>query len=178
MLMTREEMDAPCPCGSEKKYKKCCRYRPEEKVKRALAKAEWEKGEEERRIAYEKEKAEWEKERDDLHAHALSARIGTKFENADPDEMYNAISALMYENRIDEAEKLAKDMQIAFQELADGAMYLGDIAMIRNEYEKAADYYHEVVDLTQKNGGYDREVMLKYYDLEVKAYNLAIQNGL
>lgn len=162
--MTITDMNAPCICGSGKKYKKCCRYHPDEKARRKA-------------LATEQKKEELAR-KEQHHAllnHAFEMRQGTEFENADPDEMLDEIYELLDQNQREDAEKIAKGLYTAFPELSDGAFELGQIAMARHHYSEAADFFKQAEERAIRNGNYHPQTIEEYRELAQSADQLAKQ---
>ena len=121
-----------CPCGSGKKYKRCCLEKDEAA---ALAKAD---------AAREAERS---------RARALLDALA---DDGDLDGVSNAVVDLVQAGKLDEAEAAARDLLARFPEVHDGYDRLGMVYEARGDKKQAALYYRKVVDLIrQRPDDYD-----------------------
>ena len=151
--MEKTGRNDPCPCGSGKKYKKCClpKHEAEERLRAAGQQAEHE----ERAAAHR------------LSLREARARMLAGVED-DIDQLTaasNAAAALVRAAKLDEAERAAQDLLERFPDVHDGWDRLGMVYEARGDNKKAADCYRKVIDFIRAHpGDYDEgfdEVFLK-----------------
>ncbi len=132
--MDKTGRNDPCPCGSGKKYKKCCLPRHEADQRRQLA--------------------EQQAERDQRAAdHRSSLRevraaVTARFAGIDDDPLIaasNAVVELIHAGKLDEAELAARDLLVRFPDVHDGYDRLGMVHEARGENRQAADCYRRVI---------------------------------
>jgi tetratricopeptide (TPR) repeat protein len=114
----------PCPCGSGKKYKRCCLDR--DKAERSALVATMPRATTREQIA------------DDFAARYH-----------DEDELTtqsNAAVDLVNAGKLDEAERVAHDLLQRFPDVHDGWDRLGMVYEARGENQQAADCYRKVID--------------------------------
>ena len=151
--MEKTGRNDPCPCGSGKKYKKCClpNHEAEERLRAAGQQAE----REERAAAHR------------LSLREARARMLAGVED-DIDQLTaasNAAADLVRAGKLDEAERAAQDLLERFPDVHDGWDRLGMVYEARGDNKKAADCYRKVIDFIRAHpGDYDEgfdEVFLK-----------------
>jgi tetratricopeptide (TPR) repeat protein len=109
--------NAPCPCGSGKKYKKCC----------------WDK-DSASRVA-------------PLFLPVSSRPIpGVPFE-ADIDKLSNGVIDAIKAGQYDRAEKLCKRLFREYPELIDGHDRLAMLREAQGRYQEAAQHYTQVLEM-------------------------------
>jgi tetratricopeptide (TPR) repeat protein len=132
--MQKAGRNDPCPCGSGKKYKKCClpMHEADERQRAAEQNAE-----RDRRAA----------------AHLASLRearaamLADVADDADElDAASNAAVDLVRAGKLDEAERAARDLLERFPDVHDGWDRLGMVCEARGDNQKAADCYRKVLD--------------------------------
>jgi tetratricopeptide (TPR) repeat protein len=119
----------PCPCGSGKKYKRCCLPLHE---------------------TAEREGAR-------LLAEPAFA-VETVDEDDELDRLSNSVPALITAGRVDEAEAVAQDLLRRYPDQVDGLERLAQVLEARGNREKAADYYRQAAAFTSAADGFDPEV--------------------
>jgi tetratricopeptide (TPR) repeat protein len=135
-----------CPCGSGKKYKRCCLDKDQAAEREALASrvtpalgSPWQRSPE---ILAEM--------RDALGAISV-----------DDDELTAASNAavdLVNAGKLDEAEKAARDLLQRFPEVHDGYDRLGMVYEARGDKKQAAYYYRKVIEFIREHAeDYDPE---------------------
>jgi tetratricopeptide (TPR) repeat protein len=128
--MTKVGRNAPCPCGSGKKYKQCCLPKDElvehAQFKRAAEAAAAEAAATKRR---NQELLERMDDEDDLT------------------ESSNAVIAMVKAGKLDEAESAARDLLVRFPDVHDGYDRLGMVYEARGQNKQAADCYRKVIEL-------------------------------
>jgi tetratricopeptide (TPR) repeat protein len=132
--MAKVGRNDPCPCGSGKKYKRCC-LEKDEAAARALAAA--------------------------TPPPSIVEEIGHKLAAAYEDELTtasNAVIDLVHAGKLDEAEKAAHDLLERFPDVHDGYDRLGMVYEARGDHKQAAHYYRKVIDVIRENpDNYDPE---------------------
>jgi tetratricopeptide (TPR) repeat protein len=132
--MQKAGRNDPCPCGSGKKYKKCClpMHEADERQRAAEQNAE-----RDRRAA----------------AHLASLRearaamLADVADDADElDAASNAAVDLVRAGKLDEAERAARDLLERFPDVHDGWDRLGMVYEARGDNQTAADCYRKVID--------------------------------
>jgi tetratricopeptide (TPR) repeat protein len=109
-----------CPCGSGKKYKKCCQAKDQEAERQMRAAAQ-------------------------SHAAAHShLDYGDDCYN-EMAEASNAVLDLIEAEKLDEAEQAAQELLERFPETYDGYARLGLIHEIRGDNQKAIECYRKVM---------------------------------
>ena len=137
--MEKTGRNDPCPCGSGKKYKKCClpKHEAEERLRAAGQQAE----REERAAAHR------------LSLREARARMLAGVED-DIDQLTaasNAAAALVRAAKLDEAERAAQDLLERFPDVHDGWDRLGMVYEARGDNKKAADCYRKVIQFVREH---------------------------
>jgi TolA-binding protein len=144
--MAKPGRNDPCPCGSGKKYKKCCLPKEEAVEREQLGQAEAKRAE--RAAAHRLQLRE-----------ARAAMAASHSGAADGDELTiasNAALDLVRAGRLDEAEQAARDLLMRFPEVHDGYDRLGMVHEARGENKQAADCYRKVIEhIRQHPDDYD-----------------------
>src|SRR5258708_30328425 len=125
--MAKVGRNDPCPCGSGKKYKRCCREK-EETAARALAAV--------------------------TPPPNIAEEIDHKLAAAYEDELTtasNAVIDLVHAGKLDEAEKAAHDLLERFPDVHDGYDRLGMVYEARGDHKQAAHYYPKAIDAIPQN---------------------------
>lgn len=148
--MAKPGRNDPCPCGSGKKYKKCCLATEEAVEREQLAEAE----------AKRAESAATHR----LHLRELRATIAARLsgiEDEHEDELTtasNAAADLVRAGKLDEAEQAARDLLVRFPDVHDGYDRLGMVHEARGENRQAAECYRKVIAFIREHpGDYDPE---------------------
>jgi tetratricopeptide (TPR) repeat protein len=142
----------PCPCGSGKKYKHCCRAKDEaaEHAAFAAARAAAAAEHQERQARLKERQARLEHE-DEL------ARAS------------NAVIELVHAGRLDEAEQAARELLVRFPEVHDGYDRLGMVFEARGEHKAAAECYRKVIEFVHAHPDlYDPEFETTFQRLIAK----------
>ena len=139
----------PCPCGSGKKYKRCCLDRDQAATRATPAAKQTER-------------------------EASAANRWTRDEElqdtmdavAELDHASNAVMDLIDAGRLDEAEHAAKELLIRYPDLHDGHDRLGMVYEARGLKREAADSYRKVVDIMRAHpGDHDPEMEQHYLEM-------------
>jgi len=135
--MAKPGRNDPCPCGSGKKYKKCCLAKEEAAEREQLAEAEAKRAES--TAAHR------------LHLQEMRAAIAERLSGAleaDEDALTiasNAAADLVRAGKLDEAEKAANDLLVQFPDVHDGYDRLGMVHEARGDNIQAAECYRKVI---------------------------------
>jgi len=113
----------PCPCGSGKKYKKCCLASDE-----AAARAAQSAAVPERRPAL----ASYVQEHDQLDELTAAS---------------NAVVDMVQAGDLNAAEQAAHELLARFPDVHDGYDRLGMVCEARGDHRQAADYYRKAIDV-------------------------------
>ena len=120
----------PCPCGSGRKYKRCCL--PTHEVAAA-----------ERAIA-----------------RRAPPPVVAWEEDDGLDEASNRVVDLVHAGQLDEAEQAARDLLARYPDVHDGFERLAMVAEARGDRKQAAAYYRKALALMEENADdYDPELI-------------------
>lgn len=137
--MTKTGRNDPCPCGSGKKYKRCCQEKDEAErsASRAAAQAALQAQQLAKQAQYEAaEKAFIEKTRE-LDAYCELA------------DASNAVIEMVRAGKLEEAEAAARDLLVRYPEMHDGYDRLGMVYEARGDHKRAAECYRQVIDFVR-----------------------------
>jgi tetratricopeptide (TPR) repeat protein len=132
--MEKAGRNDPCPCGSGKKYKKCCLPKHEAQERQRAAKQQAER--EERATAH----------RASLREARARMLAGVEDDIDDLTTASNAVVDLIHASKLDEAERAAHDLLERFPDVHDGWDRLGMVYEARDDNQKAADCYRKVIE--------------------------------
>jgi tetratricopeptide (TPR) repeat protein len=146
----------PCPCGSGKKYKRCCLAKDDSAEREAFASrttpalgSPWQRSPE---ILAEMREALAAGSVDDEEDELTAAS--------------NAAVDLVNAGKLDEAEKAARDLLERFPEVHDGYDRLGMVYEARGDKKQAAYYYRKVIDFVREHAeNYDPEFEAVFQEL-------------
>jgi tetratricopeptide (TPR) repeat protein len=132
--MDKTGRNDPCPCGSGKKYKKCCLPKHEADQRQQFAEQQAER--DQRAAAHRSSLRE------------VRAAIAAKLAGVEADELTtasNAVVELIRAGELDQAERAARDLLVRFPDVHDGYDRLGMVHEARGENRQAADCYRKVI---------------------------------
>jgi tetratricopeptide (TPR) repeat protein len=129
VTMPKTGRNAPCPCGSGKKYKQCCLPKEEQAAREAFA---------------QKKKAADEEQRE--RALSLQTARERLEQAAELAEASNAVVDLVHAGRLDEAEHAARELLVRYPDVHDGYDRLGMVYEARGQRKEAADCYRKVIE--------------------------------
>jgi tetratricopeptide (TPR) repeat protein len=112
--------NAPCPCGSGKQYKQCCR----EKDRAAQSAADRARAAQQRKATFD----------------AFQ-------ESQDLDEDSNAVVDLIHAGKLEQAELAALALRERYPEVTDGYERLGMVHEARGDRTPAAECYRKVIEM-------------------------------
>jgi tetratricopeptide (TPR) repeat protein len=119
----------PCPCGSGRKYKKCC-LEIHERADRERA-----------RLLSEPTTPD-----------AADAEL------ADLDRLSSQVVSLIRSRQLDDAERMAHELASRFPDQIDGIERLAEVYEAQGELDKAAEHYRRAAGFTVVSKGFDPEV--------------------
>jgi tetratricopeptide (TPR) repeat protein len=142
-----------CPCGSGKKYKKCCLTNDEAAEREQLAAAVQPAGLRLPGLAEE------------FTVTPAAACYGDD-ETDELTDASNAVVDLVHTGKLDEAEEAARDLLVRFPDEHDGYDRLGMVYEARGENRQAADCYRKVVAMIRDHpDNYDPDFDAVYQKL-------------
>jgi tetratricopeptide (TPR) repeat protein len=142
-----------CPCGSGKKYKKCCLTNDEAAEREQLAAAVQPAGLRLPGLAEE------------FTVTPAAAYCGDD-ETDELTDASNAVVDLVHTGKLDEAEEAARDLLVRFPDEHDGYDRLGMVYEARGENRQAADCYRKVVAMIRDHpDNYDPDFDAVYQKL-------------
>jgi tetratricopeptide (TPR) repeat protein len=130
--MTKIGRNAPCPCGSGKKYKQCCL--PHDRAE-ALVTA---------------------------NESRTPPPMSVWDDDDNLDELSNSVVALLHAGKIDQAELAAKELLERYPEVVDGLERIAMVEEARGHSTLAADYYRKAAHFTRTQPGYAPETTEYY----------------
>ena len=146
IMATKIGRNDPCPCGSGKKYKRCCLEQDQQDQRDALVAVA---------STLAAQHAENEDEDDEF------AEWSDELETAS-----NAVVDLIEANQLDQAEQAAHELIAHYPEVHDGYDRLGMVYEARGESQKAADCYRQVIAfMLAQPTDYDAEFLTMFKDL-------------
>jgi len=157
--MAKAGRNDPCPCGSGKKYKKCCLMKDEAETQAQLDIAP------EARLRHDvRTQAEHDERDSDRRLQlrrmreAIAARLSMADDGDFDDDLLmdasNAVVDLIHAGKLDEAEAGARELLAQYPDVHDGWDRLGMVHEARGEHSQAADCYRKVVEFLQRNPDY------------------------
>ena len=158
-MMAKPGRNNPCPCGSGKKYKKCClpNHEAEERLKLAAERLDRDEGEEARRP--------------DVHdlKEALAERLAKTWHDHGDDEIAissHTVVELTHLGRLEDAEAAARALLMKYPDEPDGWDCLGIVHEARGENRRAADCYRMMRDIMrQRPDDYDQSFETEFAEL-------------
>src|SRR6516165_5092437 len=148
--MANSGRNDPCPCGSGKKYKRCCLEKDAAREREALAAS----------VKQPDLLSPWARSPEVLAEmrEAFAAATGNDDDDDELETASNAAVDLVQAGKLDEAEKAARDLLQRFPEVHDGYDRLGMVYEARGQPNEAADCYRKVIEIIRANGdAYDQE---------------------
>jgi len=150
--MPKTGRNDPCPCGSGKKYKRCCLDKDQAAEDATLA-------------AKRTELAALQAQ----HRARIRDFQAAMHEAEGLDEASNAVVDLVHAGRLDEAERAARDLLDRYPEVHDGYDRLGMVYEARGQHREAADCYRRVIDFVRANPeDYDPALEAPFLELIAK----------
>ncbi len=147
MTKTKRGRNDPCPCGSGKKYKHCCRETTEAQT-RVPSPVQ---GAADAPVHTPHRADTWEDA-------AVWVESGL-------DRASNAVIDLIHTGQLDEAEKAAHRLLEDYPEVIDGHERLAMVYEARGDQRKAAEHYRGALRIVDAHpGDYDPEIRAHYLD--------------
>ena len=126
----------PCPCGSGKKYKKCCLDKDKEAVAKQAVSPR----------AAPPTRAAWDRlspsEQDEIAEGAQEL-----------DDISNGALDKIEAGRYEEAEKLCDELLRDYPDVIDGHDRLGMLRVAQGRFQEAADHYVKVLAIIKQHPG-------------------------
>ncbi len=135
--MPKTGRNEPCPCGSGKKYKRCCLAKDEQRERQAMAAAAVEIG-------------------DDGGFHDQHGFCDDCYNELV--EASNLVVDLVDAGKLDEAEEAAQALLQRFPDVHDGYARLGLVHEMRGNTDQAIEYYRKVIDFARRHPDADEPV--------------------
>ena len=131
--MTNVGRNDPCPCGSGKKYKRCCLP------------------------LHQAAGRERQRQRDEPVTFPELYD-----ESAELEELSNRINVLIRKGDLERAEELGHELQRRFPDQLDGIEGLARVYEARGDSLQAADHYRKAALFAERSGGYDPELIAEF----------------
>ncbi len=148
--MTKISRNAPCPCGSGSKYKKCCL--PEEHAAAKQAARE-----------------------DPIPSTTPAGVFGD--EEDDLAELSNGVLDLINAGKLEEAEKACAELKRQYPHVVDWMERTGMIHEARGEHEKAIEYYQQCLTHIEENPDLFEEASKHWYHASIEKLRAAASEG-
>lgn len=131
--MGKISRNAPCPCGSGNKYKKCCLQKDEAQ---SISQRASSPTPEELSI----------QDLQELHAKCEAI-----------DNLSNSVVDLIHEGKLDDAEQVCIELLNNYPDSVDGLERYAMVYEARGDNEKAIEYYKKTADFARSKEGFDPE---------------------
>jgi len=159
--MAKAGRNDPCPCGSGKKYKKCCQPKDEAAGHEELFKEQAKR--EERNTA---RRAELQRMKEQAIAELLGNGLDNTEEEDELTKASNAAVDLVHAGKLEEAEAAARDLIERYPEVHNGWDRLGMMYEAKGEAKTAADCYRKALEIIRERPGqYDPEFAAAFVEL-------------
>jgi tetratricopeptide (TPR) repeat protein len=134
--------NATCPCGSGKKYKRCCLPRDQE--------------------------AAAQRRHQEAPEKSPSLPPSVAFDEDNIDRLSNSMLDLIDEGRLDEAEQACRQLKREFPDAIDWIERTGAVHEARGETDKAIEYYRRCLQYIDDNPDYFEEASKDWYRRSIK----------
>ena len=135
--MAKISRNAPCPCGSGKKYKKCC-------LQNDLENAATAKNAEKPMV--EKKNEEEQENMGEMYREVQLL-----------DDLSNSVIDLIELKKFDEAEKICQQLLKEYPQQVDGLQRMAMLNEVKGDRVQAIQYYRKTVEFMQQHDGFDPE---------------------
>ena len=135
--MTKISRNAPCPCGSGKKYKKCC-------LQNDLNNAA--KSKKPESPTADESATEEHGDMEEIYKEAQEL-----------DDLSNSVIDLIQAKNFDAAQDVCKQLLETYPDQVDGLERMAMLYEAKGNKEKAALYHRKTTDFMMANGGFDPE---------------------
>ena len=136
--MTKLGRNDQCPCGSGKKYKRCCLPQQEAAAAHPAVAAATAR----------------------MAAQFAALQDAVDWDDDGLDEASNCVVDLVHEDKLDDAERAARSLLARFPYVHDGFERLGMVYEARGDRKQAAIFYRMALDFMREHAGnYDPEAL-------------------
>jgi tetratricopeptide (TPR) repeat protein len=150
--MPKTGRNDPCPCGSGKKYKRCCLAKDQAAEHASLVAT---------RAELAAQRAEHRARIEDLRA--------SMHEPQELEQASNAVVDLVNAGKLDEAERAARELLVRYPQVHDGHDRLGMVYQARGQYREAAECYRRVIEFARAHPeDYEPEFETTFHELIAK----------
>ena len=132
-MTNKTSRNDPCPCGSGRKYKKCCLEKDQASERAELT-----------RVAAKRAAAEQAQSKATREAFEASQAL---------DAASNAVLDLVRAGQLDEAERAARELLERYPEVPDGHERLGMVYEARGDHPRAAECYRSCLEFIRARPG-------------------------
>jgi tetratricopeptide (TPR) repeat protein len=136
----------PCPCGSGKKYKKCCLSKDAATASKQAASPQTHSNPQQVPAA----------------PPLVPPPVVLLDDDDDLDELSNNVVDLIREGKLDEAEKACDELDRRFPEMIDCLERRAMFLEARGETKLAAEYYRRAAEHARTHEGFDTEIVDSY----------------
>lgn len=144
--MAKIARNAPCPCGSGKKYKKCCLPKDEAEAQAARRNA----------------------------PTPPTAPLEDAFEDQDDlAELSNRTVDLIQAGELEQAEKVCAELKHKYPDVIDWMERSGSIHEARGDHKKAIDYYQRCLTHIEENPDLFEEASKDWYHASIQKLSAA-----
>jgi len=141
--MVKINRNAACPCGSGKKYKRCCLPRDQEAA------------------AQHRDQA--------AHEESPALPPTVIFDDDDNlEQLSNSVVDLIDEGRLDEAEDACRQLKREFPDVIDWIERTGAVHEARGEADKAVEHYRRCLQYIDDHPDYFEEASKDWYRRSIK----------
>jgi tetratricopeptide (TPR) repeat protein len=142
--MAKINRNAPCPCGSGKKYKRCC-------------------------LSQDQAAAVLRRQQAALEEPSpLPPSVAFVDDDDNLEQLSNSVVDLIDEGRLDEAEDACKQLKREFPDLIDWIERTGAVHEARGENDKAVEYYRRCLKYIDDHPDYFEEASKDFYRRSIK----------
>src|SRR5437867_1571176 len=145
--MAKINRNAPCPCGSGKKYKRCCLPHDRQAATRDLS------------------------ERQTRTPHPATSSFAAV--ETDLDQLSNSVLDLIKAGRLDEAEAACRELERQYPDAIDWIERTGAVCEARGKPDEALEYYRRCLDYIDENPEYFEEASKDFYRNAIKRLELS-----
>jgi tetratricopeptide (TPR) repeat protein len=138
-----------CPCGSSKKYKKCCEQRDQ-------------------RLSSQRAQESQARQAELFSSLQQVAWPSIAFEDDPLDNLSNSVLDLIQAGRFDEADAICDQLLREYPEVVDGLMRRAEVYEAREMWAEAADYYRKAAKFARENDGFEEEGIMEWLSLADK----------
>lgn len=137
--MAKVARNAPCPCGSGKKYKRCCLSQ------------------------FGKKKGPQDKEKSGF----VGTKKHIVSEVDQLDSLSNSVTDLIADGRIEEAESVCQKLLKDYPNQIDGIERLAEVYKAKGDTIRSVEYYRKAANFARSRSGFDKE-LVEWYLAEAK----------